>query len=46
MSKEKLENKKKKKKKLKINWTKVCVWFALLAMLGSALLAIISPLLK
>ncbi len=44
MSKETKE--KKKKKKLKINWTKVCVWFALLAMIGSALLAVISPILR
>lgn len=39
------KNKKKKKFKIKINWSKVCVWLALLAMVGSAIAAIISPLL-
>ena len=34
----------KKKKKFKINWAKVFVWFALIAMVFSALAAIISPL--
>ena len=46
MSKENNDKEKKKKKKIKINWTKVCVWIALLAMVGSALLAVISPMLK
>lgn len=36
---------KKKKKKFKINWTKVFVWIALIAMVLSAVAAIISPLL-
>ena len=35
---------KKKKKKLKINWTKLFVWIALIAMVGSAFAAILSPL--
>ncbi len=35
---------KKKKKKIKISWSKVFVWIALIAMVGSALMAIISPL--
>lgn len=35
---------KKKKKKFKINWTKIFVWIALIAMIGSALAAILSPL--
>lgn len=35
---------KSKKKKFKINWTKVFVWFALIAMIFSALAAIIAPL--
>lgn len=33
----------KKKKKFKINWAKIFVWFALIAMVGSAVAAIISP---
>lgn len=36
---------KKKKKKFKINFTKICVWFALLAMVGAAIMAILSPIL-
>ena len=35
----------KKKRKFKINWTKVCVWLALITMILSAMAAIISPLL-
>ncbi len=35
---------KKKKKKFRINWSKVLVWFALLAMVGSAIIAILSPI--
>lgn len=35
---------KKKKKKVKINWVKIFVWIALIAMIGSAVMAIISPL--
>lgn len=35
---------KKKKKKLKINWGKILVWFALIAMIGSAIIAILSPI--
>jgi len=38
------KEKNKKKKKFKINWAKVFVWFALIAMVGSALAAIISPI--
>ena len=34
----------KKKKKFKINWVKVFVWIALIAMVGSAFAAILSPL--
>lgn len=34
---------KKKKKKFKINWQKVLVWLALIAMIGAAILAILSP---
>lgn len=36
--------KKKKKFKIKINWLKVLVWFALILMVGSAIAAILSPL--
>lgn len=36
---------KKKKKKFKINWSKVFVWIALVAMILSAVAAIIYPLL-
>lgn len=39
------EEKKKKKFKIKISWGKVFVWIALIAMIGSALLAILSPIL-
>lgn len=39
----KKEEKKKTKKKFKINFAKVFVWLALIAMVGSALLAILSP---
>lgn len=35
---------KKKQKKIKINWTKLFVWIALIAMVGSAFAAILSPL--
>lgn len=35
---------KKKKKKIKLNWTKIFVWIALIAMIGSAFAAILSPL--
>lgn len=35
---------KNKKKKFKISWTKVFVWIALIAMVGSAFAAILSPL--
>ena len=35
---------KKKKKKFKINYTKIFAWIALLAMVGSAFVAILSPL--
>lgn len=38
------KKKKKKHKKIKINWTKVCVWLALIAMIGSALTAILAPM--
>lgn len=38
------DTKKKKKKKFKINWTKVFVWIALIAMILSAFTAILSPL--
>lgn len=41
MSKNKNQN---KKKKIKINWGKVFIWIALIAMVGSAIAAIISPL--
>ncbi|MCI5732432.1 MAG: hypothetical protein MR296_00090 [Tenericutes bacterium] len=34
----------KKKKKKKFNWGKVLIWIALIAMIGSALLAILSPM--
>lgn len=40
-----VKNKKKKKKKLKINYTKIFVWIALIAMILSAFAAIISPFL-
>ena len=36
---------KKKRRKLKINWSKVLVWIALITMVGSAVAAIFSPLL-
>lgn len=36
---------KKKKKKIKINYTKIFVWVALIAMILSAFAAIISPFL-
>ena len=36
--------KKKKKFKIRINWAKVLVWFALILMVGSAIAAIFSPL--
>lgn len=39
------KNKKKKKKKLKINYTKIFVWIALIAMILSAFASIISPFL-
>ena len=43
---EELKDKKKNKKKHKsFSWAKVFVWVALIAMIGSALLAILSPLL-
>lgn len=35
---------KNKKKKHKINWGKIFVWIALIAMVGSAIAAILSPL--
>lgn len=41
MSKEKQS---KKKKKFKINWSKVFIWIALIAMILSAFTAILSPL--
>lgn len=34
----------KKKKKLRVNWTKMFVWIALIAMVLSAFAAILSPL--
>lgn len=34
----------KKRKKFKINWSKFFVWVALIAMVGSAFAAILSPL--
>lgn len=34
----------KKKKKFKINWSKVVVWIALIAMIVSAFTAILAPL--
>lgn len=40
----KKDNKKKKKKK-KINFSKICVWLALIAMVGAAIMAILSPVL-
>ncbi len=36
----------KKKKKLKINWGKILVWCALIAMVGTAIMAILSPMLS
>lgn len=36
--------KNKKRKKIKINWSKVFVWIALIAMAFSAFAAILSPL--
>lgn len=36
--------KNKKMKKIKINWSKVFVWIALIAMVFSAFAAILSPL--
>ena len=45
MAKKDKEIKKKKKKKFKINPAKIFVWFALIAMIGSAILAILSPIL-
>ena len=41
---EKEAKKKKKKWKFKINFGKLFVWVALIAMIGAAILAIISPL--
>lgn len=38
------DKKKKKRKKFKINWSKILVWLALLAMVGSAIIAILSPI--
>lgn len=35
---------KKKRKKIKFNWAKIFVWIALIAMVGSAFAAILSPL--
>lgn len=35
---------KKKRKKIKLNWVKIFVWIALIAMVGSAFAAILSPL--
>ena len=35
-----------KKKKFKINFTKLLVWLALLVMIGSAFIAILSPLFR
>ncbi len=35
---------KNKRKKIKINWSKIFVWIALIAMIGSAFAAILSPL--
>lgn len=37
-------SKKNKRKKIKINWSKIFVWIALIAMIGSAFAAILSPL--
>lgn len=39
-----MSKEKKKKKKFKINWAKVFVWVALIAMVGSAFAAVLSPL--
>ncbi len=39
------KNKNKKRKKIKINWTKIFIWIALIAMICSAFFAILSPLL-
>ncbi len=38
------DKKKKKRFKIKINWGKLFVWIALVAMIGSAVIAILSPL--
>lgn len=35
---------KNKKRKFKVNWSKVFVWVALIAMVGSAFAAVLSPL--
>lgn len=35
---------KKKKKKFKINFQKILVWLALIVMVGSAFIAVLSPL--
>ena len=35
---------KKKRFKIKINWAKLFVWVALIAMVGSAFAAVLSPL--
>lgn len=37
---------KNQKKKLKINGQKIIIWIALLAMVGSAVMAILSPLFR
>ena len=39
------DRKKEKKKHKRFSWGKLFVWVALIAMIGSAILAIISPLL-
>ena len=39
-----MSKEKKKRKKFKINWSKILVWLALIAMVGSALIAILSPI--
>lgn len=36
----------KKKKKIKINWTKVFVWIALIAMVGSCITAVLAPMFR
>lgn len=38
------ENNNKKRKKFKLNWSKIFVWIALIAMVLSAFAAILSPL--